>query len=91
MHNIMQFSIGSDLMVSPQGHKETVIFFIFLLLILVKAFYTLHIIYFKLASITLCCIYVYRMEGKFGGKSLAGGKFGELTHFKHLAKESLVN
>ena len=28
----------------------------------------------------------YCMEGKFGA-----GKFGELTHFKHLAKESLAN
>ena len=28
----------------------------------------------------------YHTEGKFGG-----AKFGKLTHFKHLAKESLAN
>ena len=31
--------------------------------------------------------YTHRMEGKFG----VGEKFGKLTRFEHLAKESLVN
>ena len=54
----------------------------------------------KLAKMTLMqcqhilivpmCINSYRRVGKFGGGG-GGGKFGELTCFKYLAKESLVN
>ena len=50
----------------------------------------------RLASYKICLCFIvlsvtvvpvgYRIAGKFGG-----GKAGEMTHFKHLAKESLVN